>query len=203
MKLQAIICCCALLLGGKIGFAPSNSAAFQNYNTVLNDRFEGGAEAFKKFFYSNITYPFLSRNNCEIGQLYVRITVSPEGGTPEIELMNNLSGNLDQEVMRVLRKSAKHWIVRQYQSMFVISVGFQLENKPVIKGDLKVSAHAISGGNGNCSSNRTVEHKMHQSIDRRKFKKARRHCEELLRRDPTNPFYKKVFKSLNEELNAD
>lgn len=169
-----------------------------NLAEVLENRFNGGSKPFFQLVYGNIKYPGEARAACRLGQLLVTLSISEQGHIENIQYLNELDYGLEEEVKRVLELTAGRWLPSENSSALYFSVGFHIERTADIKGDLKVTAYGLSGGDKSCENNQSIEEKLHKAIKKKQSEKALEYCEELLRRDPLSTEYRKIYAELKQ-----
>lgn len=69
--------------------------------------FPGGAAAMQRWISENIEYPQTAIEMNEQGRVYLSFVVEPDGSITNIEVKRGVSGDLDREAKRVLRKMPK------------------------------------------------------------------------------------------------
>ena len=69
--------------------------------------YAGGMDAFKKFIYDHIRLPDELQNKNITGRIFVQFTVDLDGSVIDIKILRGLHPLLDNEVIRVIKKSPK------------------------------------------------------------------------------------------------
>ncbi|MCH2223996.1 MAG: energy transducer TonB [Crocinitomicaceae bacterium] len=69
--------------------------------------FPGGAAEMQRFISENVEYPQTAIEMNEQGRVYLSFVVEPDGKITNIEVKRGVSGDLDREAKRVLRKMPK------------------------------------------------------------------------------------------------
>ena len=185
-----------LFLSTTIEKVPINS----NYENVLNERYNGGVKQFQADIYNTIRYPRISRQNCEMGQAFVKVEISKIGSIDSIELLNSLTTELDLAIINALNSTSSNWKNAEHKSIFVISFGFRMGQNYHVDGDIMLTAVQVKGPSRECPTSKIIETKMHKAISKKKYKKAKKLCEELLRRKPTNKNYKETYNIITKSI---
>ena len=85
------------------------------------------------------------------------------------------------------------------------TIGFQIGLSPVIAGDINITAIGFTQGEHremvSCGSNKELLKNLTEEMKKKKFKKAKKLCEELLRRDPDSEHYNSLKAMIEENLN--
>jgi Ca-activated chloride channel family protein len=69
--------------------------------------YAGGMDAFKKFIYDHIQLPEELQNKNIAGRIFVQFTVDLDGSVIDVKILRGLNPLLDNEVIRVIKKSPK------------------------------------------------------------------------------------------------
>ena len=94
--------------------------------------FRGGDQSkFAKWVKDNVNYPQLAAENGVHGKVYVGFVVEPDGSVSNVAIMRGVDAALDNEALRVVRKSPK-WAPGLQRGApvrvrFTITVNFQLQ----------------------------------------------------------------------------
>lgn len=155
---------------------------------------------FLEFMYKNVKYPATSRQNCEMGQAFVELEIKANGELGEVVLLNKISKFLDAEILRVVNETKGNWLAGDKDDRIEFSFGFEMGSANEIKGDLKITAAQISGPARSCGSMMDFEKKLKDALEKKKYKKAKRYCEELLRRAPREQLYKDAYQVIMQNL---
>jgi hypothetical protein len=100
--------------------------------TIPNElaKFPGGDQALHQYFNSHIQYPLVAKNQGIEGRLYVQITLSASGNISHLQILNELGGGCEEEIMRVLtampRWEPQKIAGESVESSFIFSFNFQL-----------------------------------------------------------------------------
>ncbi|RZK75313.1 MAG: energy transducer TonB [Pedobacter sp.] len=94
--------------------------------------FEGGMKAWSKYIQKNLRYPAQAMENEIQGKVLISFVVEKDGSISNVTLARGVYGVLDEEAMRVIRKSPK-WKPGSQNNMAVrvrynIPIGFALGN---------------------------------------------------------------------------
>jgi TonB family protein len=94
--------------------------------------FEGGVQAFSQYLGSNIRYPALARKNGIEGRVILSFSVEKDGGITDITVVRSLSPDLDEEALRVLKKSPNWrpgtWFGIPVKVKYVVPIVFKLKS---------------------------------------------------------------------------
>jgi Ca-activated chloride channel family protein len=69
--------------------------------------YAGGIDAFKKYIYDHINFPDELQNKNIAGRIFVQFTVDFDGSVRDVKIIRGLHPLLDNEVIRVIKKSPK------------------------------------------------------------------------------------------------
>ncbi len=94
--------------------------------------FEGGIPAFSQYLGNNIKYPDYARKNGIQGRVILTFTVEKTGEVTDIKVTRSVSKELDEEAVRVLKKSPK-WVPGTrfgvpVRVLYAVPVSFALQN---------------------------------------------------------------------------
>jgi hypothetical protein len=64
--------------------------------------YPGGETALHQYFANHLQYPLMAKNQGIEGKLFVTITIKKNGEIAEVNMMNEIGGGCEEEVMRVL-----------------------------------------------------------------------------------------------------
>ena len=166
---------------------------------VIDERWPGGQEALVAFIYSLIRYPRASRENCEMGEIFVKVVVDENGEVNSINFVKPSWKPLQKEVTRILELTNGRWIPKNERSEFLMSFGFELGHNEEIQGDMKVTAIPVFG-NSECPLKEDLEKKLSKYLEKKKFKRARKYCNELLFRYPRESKYRETMSIIESNL---
>ena len=96
---------------------------------------EGYLESIQDFLEKNVEYPLADVENYNQGTEVIQFVVSPDGALSEFKVVNSLSRQIDEEVIRVLKTTNGMWIPGQNNGETVamekeVSVKFRLTGMP-------------------------------------------------------------------------
>lgn len=86
-----------------IGFNTDEVSDFPD----VEAKFEGGYEAWKDFLLNELDYPEISIEYNEQGTVYLSFVIELDGSVGEVKVLRGVSRLLDQEAIRVIKKSPK------------------------------------------------------------------------------------------------
>ncbi len=179
--------------------AVSVEAQMSSLSNFLNENYQEGERAFLEKIYKNIDYPKSARDARRVGKLKVIIKITPRGQLKEIEFLNKLGYGLEEEVIRMINLVGNDWKKTDSDSLRTIELvfAFQLGGIPIIKGDINVTAEGVL-----CKSNKFYLSRFKKFMKKKKYEKAKKVTEELLRRDPDSEKYRELDKIVQENLKA-
>ena len=166
-----------------------------NIQEVLKNRFNGGFDAFARFFYSQVKYPAEARAECRVGQLLVEVNLSSQGDIIEVQFLNELGKGIEDEVKVILERTKGQWTAASDEAVLRFSIAFNM-GKYQINGDLNVIAYSATRLGNECEGDAYYEDKLQKALESGKTEKAAGYCEELLRRYPFSKEYRRIYKEL-------
>ena len=172
-------------------------------------RYEGGPQAFYKILGETLEYPRGARESGRVGTSIVELTLSPEGTFTRLEIINPLGKEIDEDILQTFQKTEDQWLalpgVSPIRMYFVIT--YMINNQSfyrmtpdttLFQEEVAVNAY----GNTRRKSRphaRLIEN-LHKFREKKKFKKALRFADELIRRDPLNSQWYLLRSNINSEL---
>lgn len=163
---------------------------------VLDNRFQGGSDAFIELFKDNVRYPQEAFDNCRVGLSKIKISISKDGKLEKYEFTNKLEMGIEEKLSTFFDKTKDNWKAWARSSEMEMTIGFSLITKSdsyYPDADLLVlekSAFKFATNNEYCDSDAKVEKRVKKYIKKRKYDKALSFAEELVRRHPDNQDYK-------------
>lgn len=175
------------------------------FNGFLDENYIGGSQVFIDEMIKTIKYPNQARTNCRIGQLKTRLVLTEAGEIEKIEFLNKLGSGIEETVEKAIKKTKGKWLKSETMRVFEFKIGFQIGISPVIPGDINITAIGFTQGNNremvSCGSNKELLKDLTEEMKKKKFKKAKKLCEELLRREPDSEHYNSLKVMIEENLN--
>jgi TonB family protein len=101
---------------------------FLNAVAYAQPAIKGGLEAFIR---NNLVYPVYSLHNCIDGQVKIAFKLNQAGEVVQSSIQAGIGTDLDDEALRLIRKSSGKWIIPAgYDStaLVVVPVNFKLDN---------------------------------------------------------------------------
>ena len=171
-------------------------------------RYKGGPQAFYKVLGETLEYPREARSTARVGTSIVKLTLSSEG-TTRLEIVNPLGKGIDEDILQTFRKTEDQWLalsgVSPIQMYFVIT--YMINNQSfyrmapdsaLFQEEVFVNAYG-SGQSLQRPHARLIEN-LHKFREKKKFKKALKAADELIRRDPLNSQWYLQRSTINSEL---
>ncbi len=159
---------------------------------VLDNRFQGGSDAFIESFKEKISYPQEAFDNCRVGLSKIKLHISKEGKLENYEFTNKLGMGIEEKLSHFLDSTKDDWKAWARESEMDLTIGFSLitqSDSYYPDADLLVlekSAYKFATNNEYCDSDSKVEKRVKKYIKRKKYDKALSFAEELVRRHPDN-----------------
>ncbi|MFK8006897.1 MAG: hypothetical protein AB8H03_11020 [Saprospiraceae bacterium] len=163
---------------------------------VLDNRFQGGSDAFIELFKKDMSYPKEAFDNCRVGLSKIKLNISKDGKLENYEFSNKLGMGIEDKLSRFLDSTKDNWKAWARKSEMDLTVGFSLITKSdsyYPDADLLVlekSAFKYATNNEYCDTDAKVEKRVKKYIKKKKYDKALSFAEELLRRHPDNQDFK-------------
>lgn len=170
------------------------------FNEFIEKNYSGGKVEFNKAFYYNVDYPKKARVSCIVGKLLTGITISKEGKIEKVEFYNKLGYGLEETVLVALKATDGNWMESDSIRKLDFVVAFQIGETPKMEGDIKVSAYNVNGRDYGCIDTDKLLEKISKLINKKKFKKANKICEELLRRNPNSSHFEGLKTLIDKNL---
>lgn len=172
---------------------------------VLDNRFDGGSDAFIKLFKENMRYPKEAFDNCRVGLSKIKLMISKDGKLEKYEFSNTLGMGIEGKLSAFLDSTKGNWKAWARASEMEMTVGFSLITKSdsyYPDADLLVlekSAFKFATNNEYCDSDAKVEKRVKKYIKKKKYDKALSFAEELIRRHPDNQNFKDQLELINSK----
>ena len=172
---------------------------------VLDNRFQGGSDAFIELFKENIRYPQEAFDNCRVGLSKIKLSISKDGKLEDFKFTNKLGMGIEEKLSHFLESTKNDWKAWARDSEMELTIGFSLITKSdsyYPDADLLVlekSAFKFATNNEYCDSDAKVEKKVNKYIKRKKYDKALSFAEELVRRHPDNQEFKDKLVLINNK----
>lgn len=172
-------------------------------------RYRGGPSAFYKTLGSTLNYPNRAHRTARVGTSIVSLTLSPEGTFAQMEIINPLGKGIDEDILQTFQKTEDQWLpqpgagpIRMY---FVITYMinnwsfYRLAPDSAIFQD-ELIVRAVRRGHSLQRAHKKLINKLHKLQENKKFKKALKIADELIRRDPLNSQWYLQRSSINDAL---
>lgn len=173
----------------------------ERFNENLDKLYPEGHKVLLDIIYRNIKYPLAARENCRVGTLKTLISIDTTGAIKSVTLVNGLGMGINEEVIRVLKLTSGNWLQGKsfkYPINFAFRIG---KNQKDILGDVVVTALTSSGPDAGCGvSVATIEKNIKKYQKKGKLGLAKLLYEELLRRYPDHPTYRKAYYDLVKKI---
>ncbi len=162
---------------------------------VLDNRFNGGSDAFIDLFKKHVSYPQEAFDNCRVGLSKIKLSISQDGQLEKYEFNNKLEMGIEKKLISFFEVTKDKWKSWARASEMEMTIGFSLITKSdsyYPDADLLVlekSAFKFATNNEYCDSDSKVEKRVRKYIKRKKYDKALSFAEELIRRHPDNQEY--------------
>lgn len=119
------------LTSGTAKYADGSTTTYTGSRTT-SPQFKGGTAAFGQYLGDNIRYPDYERRNDIHGRVILSFVVEKDGSVSDIKVSKSVSPGLDNEALRVIKKSA-HWVPgtvygKPVRVVYSVPVNFQLQN---------------------------------------------------------------------------
>lgn len=96
--------------------------AAQDTRKPIEYRFKGGESGIIDFLGTNAKYPIRSLIDKSIGYSISSMTITPSGEPDKISIINSVDKSIDNEVIRLLKKTKNYWIqvdsIKQNQTFY-------------------------------------------------------------------------------------
>ena len=180
------------------------SDAASSFYYVLDNRYEGGSDAFIALFSEKVKYPKEAFENCRVGLSKINLEISQAGTLENFEFTNPLEFGIEKSLTAFFEATKGNWKKWARSSRLEMTVGFSLITKKdsyYPDADLLVlekSAYKWSTGDIFCDTDAQINKKIKKYFKKKKHDKAIPLLEELLRRHPDNAEFaeqKKLAKS--------
>lgn len=188
-----------------ISFTISKALLFANPPDTLDHfpsyRIEGGKPAFYDKVGKTIIYPYSAIQSKIVGTSVMSFVLAPDGKITDYQIVNSLSKDIDYELVKAFKEAEDLWLPdAQEDKHYIIFVpiifllndtefplsaheaGFMME-------EIKIEAVVANLGRAN-NYNFHLE-KAKRSYEKRRYRKALRHLNELIER---NPFSAELYK---------
>jgi len=94
--------------GSGIGTAPVvDNSVHESASVDVYPEFEGGMKAWAKFIQKNLRYPVNAVEDNIQGKVFISFVVEKDGSVSNVTLARGVFGSLDEEALRVIRKSPR------------------------------------------------------------------------------------------------
>jgi hypothetical protein len=169
-------------------------------DVFLDNNYKGGEASFRNTIYRTINYPSDARAKCGIGVLKTRVYLTKEGSIQKIEMLNEFGHGVEKAVEQAIKQTNKNWIPADIIRHFDISFAYRLGEMPEIKGDIVVTALGLSGGKGDCPTEKELLKETTKYLKKKKYKKALKLGKQLLRRNPDSDHYNGIYQVIQKGL---
>ncbi len=170
---------------------------------VLDNRFQGGSDAFIELFKKNVRYPQEAFDNCRVGLSKIKLTISQDGKLDKFEFSNELGMGIEEKLTTFLEATKEDWKSWARASEMEMTIGFSLITKSdsyYPDADLLVlekSAFKFATDNEYCDSDAKVIKRVKKYIKKKKYDKALPFAEELIRRHPDEQEFRNQLELIN------
>ncbi len=172
-------------------------------------RYQGGPSAFYKTLGETLSYPPTAHRTARVGTSIVSLTLSPEGTFAQLEIINPLGKGIDEDILQTFRKNENQWLpqpdaspIRMY---FVITYMINSQSFYRVAPDPaffqeEITVRAVIRGHSVQRSHKKLINKLHKLREKKRFKKALKVADELIRRDPLNSQWYLRRSNINDAL---
>ena len=173
---------------------------------VLDNRYQGGSDAFIDLFKEHVSYPEEAFNNCRVGLSKVYLRISQEGTLTSYEFTAKLGMGIEDKLVKFFEATRDQWKAWARGSELEMTVGFSLitqRDSYYPDADLLVlekSAFKWATDNEYCDPDAKILKRIKKFIKRKKFVKAESYLKEMIRRYPDNSEFKDQLKSIQNNL---
>lgn len=163
---------------------------------VLDNRYQGGSDAFIELFEKNVTYPKEAFDNCRVGLSKVHLKISQDGKLENFEIQTKLEMGIEETLTKFFEKTKGNWKAWARASELDMTIGFSLitqRDSYYPDADLLVlekSAFKFATDNEYCDPDTKILKRIKKYFKKKKYEKAKPFIEELMRRYPDSEEYK-------------
>ncbi|MEM6964838.1 MAG: hypothetical protein AAF573_08745 [Bacteroidota bacterium] len=186
----------------------SNSAATESsFYYVLDNRYQGGSDAFIALFEKNVSYPKEAFDNCRLGISKINLKISKAGKLENFEIQTQLGMGIEETLTDFFEKTKGNWKAWARSSEMDMTVGFSLitqKDSYYPDADLLVlekSAFKWATDNEYCDPDAKILKRIKKYFKKKKYEKAKPHVEELIRRYPDSEEYKGFYTEVEKHVN--
>jgi len=174
---------------------------------VLDNRYQGGSDAFIDVFSKNVKYPSDAMNNCRVGVSKIKFTISKDGKFESLGFSNPLEFGIEKELETFFKSIEGEWKAWARASEMEMTVGWTVvSNKDSYYPDTdllvkRVPTYKWSSDDASCAPDAKNNKKIKKYLKKKKYVKALPYVEEMIRRYPDNADYidnKKLIKLKNK-----
>jgi hypothetical protein len=167
-----------------------------NLHENLDKRFQGGTDAFFKFWGTETRYVRKARENCVVGVAIFTFQVDCEGKLQNITFKNKLGSGLDEEVERVLKLTENQWLKCKdnQEDTFELSVKFVLGNTQ-FSGQGEITITGYQSGS-QCPNDEDLIKQLKKVKKKNQTANIISLYEELIRRNPHNQAYREELQKI-------
>lgn len=162
---------------------------------VLDNRFQGGSDAFIEEFEKYVSYPQEAFDNCRLGLAKISAKITVDGKLEDLKFLNPLGFGIEEKLQNFFDKTSTNWKAWARSSNFEMTVGFSLitsKDSYYPDADLLVlekSAYRWATDNKFCDPDAKIQKRIKKYFKKKKYEKAIPFIEELMRRYPDNTEY--------------
>ena len=171
-------------------------------------RYAGGSQAFYQFLGETLRYPPRAMGAARVGTSMVEVTVSSEGKFTNLEVINPLGKGVDEDILQTFQQTEDQWLaqpgVSPIRMYFVITYMINNHSFYRIAPSSKLFQEEVSV---NAYNRRVLQRpharlikNLHKFQEKKKFKRALKVVNELIRRDPLNSQWYLQRSSINDAL---
>ena len=172
-------------------------------------RYAGGSQAFYQCLGKSLKYPPRAKGAARIGTSIVELTVPSEGKFASLKVINPLGKGIDENILRTFQKTEDQWLARPGVSpiRMYFYITYIINKRPFYRVapdstlfQQEVSVNAYGSIHLPMRSNARLVKNLHKFQERKKFKRALKVVNELIRRDPLNSQWYLQRSSINDAL---
>lgn len=162
---------------------------------VLDNRYQGGSDAFIEVFSKTVKYPSDAMNNCRVGISKIKFTISKEGKFESLNFSNSLEFGIEKELEKFFKSIEGEWKAWARSSEMEMTVGWAVvSNKDSYYPDAdlivkRVPTYKWSSDDASCAADARNDKKIKKYLKKKKYAKALPYVEEMIRRYPDNADY--------------
>ncbi len=166
-----------------------------NLKNQLDYRYKGGFYSLEKKFNNMVTYPDFARMNCIMGIVVLSLVVDCEGVPREIKMKTALGYGTNEELTNFFTATQGEWnkCTDDKYTRFEIPIQFFIEGTETNREDALFICEGEMPGH-TCNDDNYYLKKVNNSLEKGNGKRALKHINILLLRDPYNLTYQEMKK---------